>query len=213
MTQIDLMIASHGHMDHIGGLKTVLDKVKVKRLIIADAADIEMNYLTSKALDMGIPVTRMKEGDILYQEDGLMIKAIYPLEEKWLMPNASVVNANELSLVVRLDYGDFNALFTGDIGFETEKRLMNDNAILNCDLLKVAHHGSKYSSDKDFLAKANPSLAVISVGRNTYGHPDPAALDRLASQGIRVLKTIESGGILVEVWEKYDKMRVTTVVN
>jgi len=213
MTQIDLMIASHGHMDHIGGLKTVLDKVKVKNLMVADATDTEMNELTSKAHDMGIPVTRMKEGDILYQEDGLVLKAIYPLEEEWLMPKAPVANANELSLVVRLDYGDFNALFTGDIGFETEKRLMNDNANLNCDLLKVAHHGSKYSSDKEFLARANPSLAVISVGRNTYGHPDPATLDRLTSQGTRVLKTIESGGILVEVWEKEDRMRVTTVVN
>ena len=110
-------------------------------------------------------------------------------------------NANELSLVVRLDYGDFNALFTGDIGFETEKRIMNDIAVLNCDLLKVAHHGSKYSSDKEFLANIDPSLAVISVGRNTYGHPDPETLDRLSSQGARILKTIESGGILVEVWE------------
>ena len=212
MTQIDLMIASHGHVDHIGGLKTVLDKVKVKGLIVADAPDIEMNELTDKALNMGIPITRMKEGGILYQEDGLIIKALYPLEEEWLMPNASVANANELSLVVRLDYGDFNALFTGDIGFETEKRIMNDIAVLNCDLLKVAHHGSKYSSDKEFLANIDPSLAVISVGRNTYGHPDPETLDRLSSQGARILKTIESGGILVEVWENYDKMRITTVV-
>jgi competence protein ComEC len=79
-------------------------------------------------------------------------------------------------------------------------------------LLKVAHHGSKYSSDKEFLANIDPSLAVISVGRNTYGHPDPETLDRLSSQGARILKTIESGGILVEVWENYDKMRITTVV-
>lgn len=212
MTQIDLMVASHGHMDHIGGLKTVLDKVKVKSLIVAEAPDIEMKELTDKALGIGIPVARMKEGDIIYQEDGLIIEAIYPLSEEWLMPNASVVNSNELSLVVRLDYGDFNALFTGDISSEIEKRIMNDKANLGCDLLKVAHHGSKYSSDNRFLAEADPSLAVISAGRNRYGHPSPETLERLSAKGATILQTIENGGILVEVWENYDKMRVTTVV-
>jgi len=212
MTEIDLMIASHGHMDHIGGLKTVLDKIKVNRLIVADAPDTEMRELTDKALEMGIPVTQMKEGDVLYQEDRLVIKAIYPLEEEWLMPNAAVANANEFSLVVRLDYGDFSALFTGDISAETEKRLLTDNADIDCDLLKVAHHGSKYSSSAGFLAKASPSLAVISVGRNRYGHPGPETLERLSAQGSMVLQTIDSGGILVEVWENEKRMRVTTTV-
>lgn len=212
MTEIDLMIASHGHMDHIGGLKTVLDKVKVKGLIVADAQDIEMRELTDKALEMGVPVTRMKEGDILFQEDKLVIKALYPLEEEWLMPVAAAANANELSLVVRLDYGDFSALFTGDISSETENRLIADNAHIDCDLLKVAHHGSKFSSNDRFLAKASPTLAVISVGRNRYGHPGPETLERLSSQRAMVLQTVESGGILVEVWENEKRMRVTTTV-
>lgn len=213
MTHIDLMIASHGHMDHIGGLRTVLDKVKVESLVVADAPDIELKELTNKANDIGIPVIHMKEGDILYEEEGLTLKALYPLKEEWLMPRDSVTNANELSLVVRLDYGDFSALFTGDIGIETEKRLLDDNVDIRCDLIKVAHHGSKYSSDEDFLDEVNPNMAIISVGRNTYGHPNPETLDRFLTQETNVFQTNENGGILVEVWEKEDKVRVTTIVH
>ena len=128
------------------------------------------------------------------------------------MPSNSTTNANELSLVARLDYGDFSALFTGDIGFESEKRLLDNNVQLSCDLLKVAHHGSKYSSDQSFIKAVNPNMSVISVGRNTYGHPSPEAIERIVGQGSIMYQTILNGGILVEVWEKETRMRVTTVV-
>lgn len=212
MTEIDVMIASHGHMDHIGGLKTVIDKMNVKKLIVADTFDIEMRELTDYAEKKSIPIIRMKEDDLLYEEDGLTLKALYPLKEERLMPSGSTTSANELSLVARLEYGDFSALFTGDIGFESEKRILNRNADLDCDLLKVAHHGSKFSSDKSFLKEVNPNLAVISVGQNRYGHPSPEAIKRIAEQGSEIYQTFINGGILVEVWEKEDRMRVTTVV-
>ncbi len=212
MTEIDLMIASHGHMDHIGGLKTVIDKIKVKKLVVADTYDIEMRELTDYALEKGVPVFRMKEGDLIYEEDSLTLKSLYPLTGEQLILSDSTTNANELSLVVRLDYGDFNALFTGDIGFESEKRLLDKNLQLSCDLLKVAHHGSKYSSDQSFIKAVNPNMSVISVGRNIYGHPSPEAIKRIAGQGSEIFQTILNGGILVEVWEKETRIRVTTVV-
>jgi len=212
MTDIDLMIASHGHMDHIGGLKTVIEKMNVKKLIVADANDIEMRFLTDYAAEKGIPVMYMKEDDILYEEDGLTIKALYPLKDEKLMPKESTTDANELSLVARLDYGEFSALFTGDIGFISEKIILENNKDLSCDLLKVAHHGSKYSSDKSFIEAAEPVMSVISVGRNVYGHPSPETLERIAGQGSRIYQTVNNGGILVEVWEKETRMRVTTVV-
>jgi competence protein ComEC len=207
-----MMIASHGHMDHIGGLKTVIDKVNVKKLIVADANDTEMGYLTDYAIEKGIPVLYMKEDDILYEEDGLTLKALYPLKDNKLMPRDSTTNANELSLVVRLDYGEFSALFTGDIGITSEKIILENNKDLNCNLLKVAHHGSKYSSDKNFVEAAEPNMSVISVGRNRYGHPSPETIERIADQGSKIYQTVNSGGILVEVWERETRMRVTTVV-
>ncbi|NLO99768.1 MAG: DNA internalization-related competence protein ComEC/Rec2 [Clostridiaceae bacterium] len=212
MTGIDLMIASHGHMDHIGGLITVIDKINVKKLIVADTNDIEMKYLTDHASNKGVPVIRMKEDDILYEEDGLALKVLYPFMNDTLMPNASTTNANELSLVVRLDYGDFSALFTGDIGSVTEQRILNNKNEIRCDLLKVAHHGSKYSSNKSFIEAINPDMSVISAGRNTYGHPSPETVERIAGNGSDIFQTIINGGILVEVWEKENRMRVTTVV-
>jgi competence protein ComEC len=212
MTEIDLMIASHGHMDHIGGLKTVIDKINVKKLVVADTFDIEMRELTDYAVEKGVPVTRIKEGAFIYEEDNLTLKSLYPFTEEGLMPSNSTTNANELSLVARLDYGDFSALFTGDIGFESEKRLLDNNVQLSCDLLKVAHHGSKYSSDQSFIKAVNPNMSVISVGRNTYGHPSPEAIERIVGQGSIMYQTILNGGILVEVWEKETRMRVTTVV-
>lgn len=215
MQNIDFMIASHSDADHTGGLKTVIEKIKVHNLIIADAPDLPMQELTSLAEKKGVSITKAKEGDIIYEEEWLTIKAIYPFNEPWLMPRGKKTNANELSIVTRLDFGDFSALFTGDIGFSTEKKLIDDNANndeLNCDVLKVAHHGSKYSTDEKFLATVNPSLAIISVGKNTYGHPSPEAVNRLSEQGCLIYPTIDWGGILVEVWYNEDKMRVTTIV-
>ncbi len=211
MTEIDIMIATHGHADHIGGLRTVLEKIKVKRLVVADGPDPGMAELVEYAQSKGIPVDRVKEGALILQENGLILKALYPLEETWLMPQSAATSANEFSLVTRLDYGGFNALFTGDIGMETEKRIIKDGALLECDLLKVAHHGSKYSSDESFLSFADPKLAVISVGRNNYGHPGAEALSRLENQGATVYPTLERAGILVEVKKDENKMRITTV--
>ncbi|NLX64318.1 MAG: DNA internalization-related competence protein ComEC/Rec2 [Clostridiaceae bacterium] len=212
MTDIDLMIASHGHMDHVGGLKTIIEKMNVRKLIVADANDIEMRYLTDYAAEKGIPVMYMKEDDILYEENGLTIKALYPLKDERLMPKNSTFDANELSLVARLDYGEFSALFTGDIGFMSENIILEKYEGISCDLLKVAHHGSKYSSGKSFIEATRPKMSVISVGRNVYGHPSPETLERIAGQGSQIYQTVNNGGILVEVWEKETRMRVTTVV-
>ena len=198
VTEIDVMIASHGHADHINGLKSVIDKMHVKRLIIADADDSEMNELTDYAINKGIRVERANESDILYSEKDLYMTVLYPLENRAVMPSTRTANANELSLVIRLDYGEFCALFTGDIGFETEARIMGQEA-LDCDLLKVPHHGSKYSSSLEFIKRVSPALAVISVGENTYGHPAPEVEQRLLDSGVRLYETILDGGVLVKI--------------
>lgn len=212
MLNIDIMIASHGHADHIGGLHTVLDKIKVNKLIVADASDIEMYELIDLAEKKGISIIKAKEGDTIYQEENLLLKALYPLNEELLMPSTANTNANELSLVTKLEYGEFSALFTGDIGFETEKRLLYANAELSCNLLKVAHHGSKYSTEKSFIRAVSPNIAVISVGKNRYGHPSPDVLKILADEECLVYQTFDRGGILVEAWKKEGRMRITTVV-
>lgn len=212
MTHIDIMIATHGHSDHIGGLGSVLEAVPVSQLVYADAPDTGMNPLVHKAQELGIPTIKAKEGDVLLTEDGLTFYVLYPLLETWNMPQSATTSANEYSLVTRLDYGEFSAIFTGDIGAETEGRILADGAMVDCDLLKIAHHGSKYSSSRSFINAATPSLAIACVGVNRYGHPHPDVMNRLRGQGCRVYDTLNYGGILVTVRETSQYMDIITTV-
>lgn len=197
-TDVDVMIATHGHADHINGLRSVMDAMPVRRLVIANTDDKEMSELIDYALKKGITIERADADDIIYSEGKLRLTALYPLEDKDRMPSTKTSSANELSLVTRLEYGEFSAIFTADIGESTEK-LMLGRADLDCDLLKVAHHGSKYSSCEEFIESVSPAIAVISVGKNSYGHPSPLTEERLLDAGARLYKTIDHGGILVTV--------------
>jgi competence protein ComEC len=110
---------------------------------------------------------------------------------------------NDNSLVAKLVYGDFSVLLTGDAGAAAEAQLLREGAPLQATVLKVAHHGSKFSTGEAFVAAVNPALAVIQVGENRYGHPDSTALERL--QGSTVLRTDVDGRIEVtsdgqQVW-------------
>jgi len=119
---------------------------------------------------------------------------------------------------MELNYGDFKASFTGDIGEEEEgeivkrlqvKRLERLERSEKIDVLKVAHHGSKYSSSLDFLKTVRPTLAVIEVGKNSYGHPTAEALERLREVGAAVMRTDQDGDVVVttngDKWEVKNK--------
>jgi competence protein ComEC len=108
---------------------------------------------------------------------------------------------NETSIVLRLIFGNFDVLLTGDIGFDIEKQLN----LTPVEILKVAHHGSKYSTSEEFLEKIKPVLAVISVGKNRFGHPTKEVIERLKAEAIKILRTDEEGEIEVvsdgKVWK------------
>lgn len=121
---------------------------------------------------------------------------------------------NSSAIVMALSYGDFEALFTSDIGEEEEKEIIRStgqqvNRLEKVDVLKVAHHGSKYSSSLDFLKTVRPTLAVIEVGKNSYGHPTAEALERLREVGARVMRTDQDGDVVVttngDKWEVKNK--------
>ena len=110
--------------------------------------------------------------------------------------SAKGTDVNEEGIVMELRYGKFRGLFTGDIGAETEKKLLPKLDDVN--FLKVGHHGSRYSTCQEFLDKIKPELAVISCSEsNTYGHPSPETTARLEENGIRTEYTIENGAITV----------------
>ena len=121
-------------------------------------------------------------------------------EMRFLAPleNALGEDVNEDGLVMELRYGAFRGLFTGDIGEETEKELLAEGVLPDVDFLKVAHHGSRYSTCKEFLEAVEPELAVISCSdSNTYGHPSPETVKRLEESGARIAYTMKSGTVTV----------------
>jgi beta-lactamase superfamily II metal-dependent hydrolase len=105
------------------------------------------------------------------------------------------LDVNEGSAVIRVDYRNFSALFPGDAGFSAERRIAG--RVGTVDVLKVGHHGSRGSTSREWLAELAPRVAVISVGRNTYGHPAPEALARLAAQGADVWRTDTEGTVTI----------------
>ncbi len=119
---------------------------------------------------------------------------------------------NSGAVVMDFNYGDFDALFTGDIGEEEENLLrpgLEQSKAGPFDVLKVAHHGSKYSSSLEFLKAVKPALAVIEVGKNSYGHPTAEAIGRLKEVGARVMRTDQDGEVVVETDGKEWQVRST----
>jgi beta-lactamase superfamily II metal-dependent hydrolase len=111
--------------------------------------------------------------------------------------NAKGSDTNNSSIVVMLEYGSTKFLFTGDIGEEVETKLVSAKVDLKCDVLKVGHHGSKYSSTASFLKAVGAKYGVICVGAgNTYGHPTDAALNRLNAAGYTIYRTDQKGHIV-----------------
>jgi competence protein ComEC len=114
-----------------------------------------------------------------------------------LAPNRSRYDdINDYSVVIKLQYKNTAFLFTGDAGIESETEMLDKGYDLKADLLKVGHHGSRYSTSEEFLNAVQPETAVISVAKdNMYGHPSPETIDRLRQAGVRVYRTDEAGTI------------------
>lgn len=196
VTELDAVIVSHPHADHLGGLSKVLEKLPVDAVYMQtppSALSVEGQYY-EKALAL------MKEKQILQTEpkagDGFSVGELTVSVLGPLAPMAE--DLNDLSLCVRVDYGEKSFLFCGDMTEEEEKTLLQLDDGLAADVLKVAHHGSGNSSSRAFLEAVNPSTAVISCGLyNDYGHPHTSALTRLSAVGATVYRTDKQGTVTV----------------
>jgi len=141
-----------------------------------------------------IPIILVEAGSkIIYREN--LLEVLSPDQE--LLVDKEI---NESSVILKLESQGIKALFTGDAGFLTENYLTTSQVVnLDVDVLKVAHHGSKYSSGANFLAATTPLISVIEVGKNNYGHPTEATLNRLKSIGSAVYRTDENGTVRLVV--------------
>ena len=205
LADIDVLLATHPDADHIGGLIAVLNAVDIPvRQVLASG------YPGSTATWANFTAAVAHEG--------LSLETVqFPAVLTWGGMTAYILNppaglsspaSNDASVVIRLDYGQTRLMLPGDISASVEGAVVARQTPVAAQVLKVAHHGSKYSSSAGFLAAVQPEEAVISVGaNNTYGHPAPETLTRLESAGARVWRTdldgdvwVSSDGTTLAIW-------------
>ncbi len=204
---LDAVIITHEDEDHISGILEMLEfmekrkgSLKIKNLIMPDIDENSKgeNYraLIDKAALLGIPVSYIKCGDEINSRN-LSIKCIGPLA------GMRCEGANAYSTILMIRCGSFSGLFTGDVesvGQDNLKEYIRNNPeeFENLTLLKVAHHGSRYTSDEEFLGMIRPRISLISCGiDNRYGHPHAELLDRLKNIDTSVFRTDQSGAVTV----------------
>lgn len=186
---IDLVILTHPEKDHMAGLIEVLKAYKVKQVLWTGVEKNTGEYEEWVRLlkKEGAEITMAFLPQRIYLSSGF-IDVLHPKD----IEGKSV---NDTSLVLRLVLDDYSFLFTGDISVKVERKLVNSGVNMKADVLKVAHHGSKTSSSAIFLEAVRPTVAVITVGENTYGHPHPLTLASFRQYGINVMRTDELGDI------------------
>ena len=195
---LDGIFVSHTDQDHISGIEELLElcaqkltTVRVKNLILPDwdTTGGEYEKLKMLAEQTGIRVQTVREGNLLKTKEA-QIEILAPEN------GADGSDTNEDGMVMKVHFGKFRGLFTGDIGAETEKKLLD--SMEDVDFLKVAHHGSKYSTCQGFLDVVSPEIAVISCSaKNTYGHPSADTIKKLEDCGAQVEYTMKNGAITV----------------
>ena len=186
---LDYMIATHPHEDHIGGLAAALNAVPVDVIYspVAEWNGASFQAMKRYADEAGTPIIVPYEGD-MFALGGSTATILHCWPEAW--------GENDMSICLRIDYGSTSFLFTGDAEEMSEYMMLDSGAPLSASVLKVAHHGSRYSSTHEFINAVNPTYAVISCGKdNSYGHPHEETLSRL--DPAIVLRTDELGTIVM----------------
>ena len=194
---IDYSIITHTDKDHISGIMEILEnnnsnRIRIKNLVMPDInmKDDTYNELIEKAKLKKINVLYIKKGDTL-SLGKTKIKCIYP------ETTTTASDKNDYCTVLSVKNKTSKILLTGDISKEIEEKI-KDDIEENYTVLKVAHHGSNYSSSEKFLKKVNPKYSIISVGKNnSYGHPGNETMERLRKQGGVIYRTDEKGGITI----------------
>jgi competence protein ComEC len=195
---IDLVISSHPHEDHLHGLLAVLEHFSVGMIIDSGQTHTSPTYRKYLELIMEkrIPYQRLRAGDQVLLRGGVSLSILHP--HQFLSGTGSDLNNN--SLVIRLAYQGRSVLLTGDIDREGLEDLLKRGGLTPVDLVKVPHHGSRAALVPEFYQVVQPRHAVISVGRNSFGHPHPDVLGFLELSGITALRTDQEGAVSFYIW-------------
>ncbi len=215
VSEIDLAVISHLHQDHCGGLETMTQGVKVKQIMLSAVYRSQAAQISER---FGVSEHRLlfvKAGDVV-TAGGVTLTVLAPeaaSDDEYRRTLEENQDENELCLVVKAEYKETSVLFTGDIGSDCEERLAEqwngsaagDSAasVLRSDILKAAHHGSKYSTCDAFVSAVLPRAAVIQVGTNFYGHPSEEVIERLQRSGTAVYRNDEDGAVFFSMGKRF----------
>ncbi len=204
---IDLIILTHPHLDHFGGLIDVFQNYEVG-IFMDNGMKHEISQykdFQKKISNSPIQYLTAREGDKIKYKNWT-IEIIAPLSDAPLSTK-NLKDIHDKTIVFKLKNENFSALFTGDINFAVEEELSQKyKQWLSADLLKVSHHGSKNSTSDKFLKFVKPKIAVIGVGKNSYGHPNPQAINRIKNAGASIYTTIDNG--LIKVVPKKENLHI-----
>ncbi|MGB0387331.1 MAG: DNA internalization-related competence protein ComEC/Rec2 [Ardenticatenaceae bacterium] len=188
---IEVVVLTHADADHLGGLPELLNRYEVSQVMDSGFEHTTALYEAWRGFlgaNSLVPQTATPE-QRWHLGQGAFLEVLAPRGEPF-------ENLNSNSVVLRVRYGKFCALLTGDIEAEAEKRLVESDVLGPCQVLKAAHHGSKTSSIQAFLDAVRPSYALISLGRdNRFGHPHPEVIERYQAMGMRIFRTDQQGTI------------------
>lgn len=189
ITDLDYIVCTHPDADHVGGLSGALNYAAVGR-VFCPVTEYESEYFVDFLKyvgQQGKSITVPYPGDV-YSLGSASVTILGPVK--------NYSDTNNMSIVMRIVYGNTSFLFTGDIKEEAEKDILATGREVGSDVIKIAHHGSQYSNSESWLKKVNPEYAVISVGNNAYEHPTDDVLTNLKKNGVKTFRTDLQGHII-----------------
>ena len=191
INQFDLVVATHPHEDHIGGLDAVINNFSIGKLYMPKVTTTTKTFIDvlTAIKNKGYTVTAPVLGSTFNLGD---------VQCTFLAPNSQKYDdLNNYSIVIKVTYGSTSFLFTGDAQTLSEQEMLRNGFDLKADVLKVGHHGSDSSTSPQFLKVVSPKYGVIEVGKgNDYGHPHQITLDKLAAANVKVFRTDLNGAII-----------------
>lgn len=195
--EIDMIVATHPHADHIAGLIEVLERYDVKNILQAkeDYNSPVVPVWSEAVWNEEANKIEAISGKIIDLGNGVSLTIIHPFVS---VSGTLLKNPHDAVVVAMLKYGDFEVMLTGDMEAKVERRLILNGYDLKSDILKIGHHGSKTSTISEFLSVVNPEIALIQVGaKNRYGHPTTEIIQRLENFGIKYYRTDLDGTVEV----------------
>ncbi len=194
LEKLDYVVATHPHEDHIGNMADIIKTYSITTFYAPKVESTTKSFedMVDALKDKNLKIHVLKSNsDSIDLGKNTKVNVFSPNKD-------SYDDLNNYSPVIKIQYGTTSFLFTGDAEKEVEKEILNNNEDISADVLKVGHHGSSTSTSKDFLKKVNPSIAVISVGKdNVYNHPDAITTNLLAESNITTYRTDKDGTIVI----------------